>query len=91
MVDVALVVGVEKFSDQIGASVEAALATGGDSDYETVQGVTPTIQAALLMRRYLHEFDLPRSALAGFPHGSACKRRWQPACHVPQADQPRSL
>ena len=67
MVDVALVVGVEKFTDQVGASVEAALATGGDSDYETVQGVTPTIQAALLMRRYLYEFDLPRSTLAGFP------------------------
>ncbi len=67
LVDVALVVGVEKFTDQVGASVEAALATGGDSDYETVQGVTPTIQAALLMRRYLHEFDLPRAAFAGFP------------------------
>ena len=67
LIDVALVVGVEKFTDQLGASVEAALATGGDSDYETVQGVTPTIQAALLMRRYLFEFNVPRSAFAGFP------------------------
>lgn len=66
LVDVALVVGVEKFTDMVGASVEAALATGGDSDYETVQGVTPTIQAALLMRRYMHDFDVPRSAFAGF-------------------------
>jgi len=67
MVDAALVVGVEKFTDQVGATVEAALATGGDSDYETVHGVTPTIQAALLMRRYLYEFNPPRSAFAGFP------------------------
>ena len=67
LVDVALVVGVEKFTDMDGASVEAALATSGDSDYETVQGVTPTIQAALLLRRYLYEFDVPRSAFAGFP------------------------
>jgi acetyl-CoA C-acetyltransferase len=67
LVDVALVVGVEKFTDMVGASVEAALATSGDSDYETIQGVTPTIQAALLMRRYLYEFDVPRSAFAGFP------------------------
>jgi acetyl-CoA C-acetyltransferase len=66
-VDVALAVGVEKFTDQLGSNVEAALATAGDSDYEAVQGLTPTAQAALLMQRYLHEFDVPRSALGGFP------------------------
>ena len=66
-VEVALVVGVEKFSDTIGASVDAALATASDSDYELVQGMTPNTQAALLMRRYLHEFAVPRQAFAGFP------------------------
>jgi len=64
---VALVVGVEKFSDTIGSSVEAAAATSGDSDYESIQGLTPNAQAALLMRRYLHEFPIPRSAFGGFP------------------------
>jgi acetyl-CoA C-acetyltransferase len=66
MVDVALVVGVEKFTDAIGSSVEAALATTSDSDFEAVQGVTPTAQAAMLMRRYMHEFDVPADGLAGF-------------------------
>ncbi|MEW5872820.1 MAG: beta-ketoacyl synthase N-terminal-like domain-containing protein [Chloroflexota bacterium] len=66
-VEVALVVGVEKFFDQIGGEVEAAVATSADSDYEAPQGLTSTAQAALLMRRYLHEFNLPRTALAGFP------------------------
>ncbi len=65
--DVALVVGVEKISDQVGTPVEAALATSSDSDYEAVHGMTPTAQAALLMRRYLHEFSVPREAFAGFP------------------------
>jgi acetyl-CoA C-acetyltransferase len=65
--DVALVVGVEKFTDQIGSEVEAALATTADSDYELVQGLTPTAQASLLMQRYLHEFDVPRNVFAGFP------------------------
>jgi len=65
--DAALAVGVEKFTDQVGSNVEAALATAGDSDYEAVQGLTPTAQAALLMRRYLHEYEVPRSALGGFP------------------------
>lgn len=64
--EVALVLGVEKFTDQIGSTTEAALATAGDSDYEAVQGLTPTSQAALLMRRYMHEFDLAHESFAGF-------------------------
>lgn len=66
-VDVALVIGVEKFSDTIGAGVDAALSTSTDSDYEAVQGATPSAQAALLMRRYLYESGAPRQAFAGFP------------------------
>ena len=66
-VDVALVLGVEKFSDTIGTGVDAALATGADSDYELIQGVTPTALAALLMRRYMHEYHVERQAFAGFP------------------------
>ncbi len=66
LVDAALVVGVEKFTDAIGPSVEAALATASDSDFEAVQGMTPTAQAAMLMRRYMHEFDIPADGLAGF-------------------------
>jgi acetyl-CoA C-acetyltransferase len=64
---VALVVGIEKFTDQVGPSVEAALTSSGDSDYESIQGLTPTTHAALIMRRYLHEFDAPRESFAGFP------------------------
>ena len=66
MVDVALVVGVEKFTDKVGPDVDAALATTGDSDFEAVQGMTPTAQAALLMKRYMHEHDVPRDGFAGF-------------------------
>jgi acetyl-CoA C-acetyltransferase len=66
-VDLALVVGIEKFSDKVGASVDAALATNTDGDYEAIQGLTPNAQAALLMRRYLYENEAPRQAFAGFP------------------------
>jgi len=67
MIDVALVVGVEKFTDVVDSGVEDALATAVDSDFEAVQGLTPTSQAAMLMQRYMHEFDLPADGLAAFP------------------------
>jgi len=66
MVDVALVVGIEKFTDKIGAEVEEAIATTSDSDFEAVQGMTATAQAALLMKRYMHEYDVPANGFAGF-------------------------
>ncbi|HEX2991211.1 MAG TPA: thiolase domain-containing protein [Anaerolineales bacterium] len=66
LVDVALVVGVEKFTDTVGSEVDAALATTGDADFEAVQGMTPTAQAALLMKRYMHEHGVPSDGFAGF-------------------------
>ncbi|WKZ47365.1 MAG: thiolase domain-containing protein [Anaerolineales bacterium] len=66
LVDVALVVGVEKFTDKVGSGVDAALATTGDADFESVQGMTPAAQAALLMKRYMHEYDVPADGFAGF-------------------------
>jgi len=65
--DVVLVVGVEKLTDQLGSMVETALASAGDSDFEAVQGLTPTAQAALLMVRYMQEYGVPKEAFAGFP------------------------
>jgi acetyl-CoA C-acetyltransferase len=65
-VDVALVVGVEKFTDKVGSGVDAALATTGDSDFESIQGMTPASQAALLMKRYNHEYEVPKDGFAGF-------------------------
>src|SRR5512138_1915792 len=66
MVEVVLVVGVEKFTDKVGSDVDTALATTSDSDFEAVQGMTPTAQAALLMKRYIHENNVPENGFAGF-------------------------
>jgi len=65
-IDVALVLGVEKVTDKASGQVQAALATGTDSEYEAIQGITLNAQAALLMQRYLFEHDAPKDSLAGF-------------------------
>ena len=66
-VDVAVVLGVEKVTDQVGGSVEGALSTIMDADYEAEHGLTMTAQAALLMQRYLYEYQPPREAFGAFP------------------------
>lgn len=66
VVDVVIVVGVEKFTDKIGSAVEDALSTTSDSDFEAVQGMTLTAQAALLMKRYMYEYSVPTDGFAGF-------------------------
>lgn len=66
-VDVALVVGVEKYTDAIGRQQEAAIAQSMDADYETAAGMTLASQAGLLMRRYMHEYGVPRSVFGAFP------------------------
>jgi acetyl-CoA C-acetyltransferase len=64
--NVALAIGVEKVTDQIGPGSEATWSLAIDSDYEAVQGLTPTAQAAIAMRRYMYEYGVPHEAFGGF-------------------------
>lgn len=66
LLDVALAVGVEKITDKVGAGVNAAVATATDGDWESAQGLTATAQAALVMRRYMHEHGATLPDFAGF-------------------------
>lgn len=66
-IDAAIVVGVEKMTDKVGADIEEAIASTTDSDYEAVHGLTIAAQAAMLMRRYLYETGAPRESFGEFP------------------------
>ena len=66
LVKTAMAVGVEKISDQSGSAPLSALSTGMDADYEAVHGVTPAALAAMIMRRYMHEYGLEVADFAGF-------------------------
>jgi len=66
LVETALVVGVEKVTDETGAPVLAALATSLDADYEAIHGQTLSGAGALLMRRYMHAYGVGLADFAGF-------------------------
>jgi len=61
-----MVLGVEKVTDMVGGERGATMQTFTDSEYETVQGATPVALAALLMRRYMHEYGVSLADFAGF-------------------------
>jgi len=64
--DMVIVCGVEKMTDAIGADTTAALALAADQEYEVSHGVSFVALNALLMRRYMYEYNAPHEAFAGF-------------------------
>jgi acetyl-CoA C-acetyltransferase len=66
MIDVAAVCGVEKMTDSTTGAITSALATAADADYEGAHGASFVALNALIMRRYMYEYDVPHSAFAPF-------------------------
>lgn len=64
--DVVVVAGVEKMTDTIGKDTTAGLAMAADQEFEAAEGVSFVALNALLMRRYMYEFDVPHSAFGHF-------------------------
>lgn len=62
----ALVIGVEKATDIVGAARVSARNVSLDADFESVNGATLTAMAALLMRRYMHEYQVDLAQFEGF-------------------------
>ncbi len=66
MHDVVLVCGVEKMTDAVGDEVTSGLASAADQEYEVSQGISFVGLNALLMRRYMYQFDIKKEYFAGF-------------------------
>jgi acetyl-CoA C-acetyltransferase len=66
LAEIAVAVGVEKMTDEVGSSVTSGLAMAADADYETAHGLSFVAINALLMRRYMYEFGYQREDFAGF-------------------------
>jgi acetyl-CoA C-acetyltransferase len=66
LVQTAMVVGVEKITDQTGNAAMSAFGLAMDADYEAIHGLTPAGLAALMMRRYMYEYGLELADFAGF-------------------------
>ena len=64
--DIVVVAGLEKMTDTVGKDTTAGLATAADAEYEALHGVSFVGLNALIMQRYMYEFDVPLDAFAGF-------------------------
>ncbi len=65
-VDVVAVLGVEKMTDGIGAEIPTALAAAADAEYEGIHGATFVALNALVMQRYMHQYNVMHDAFAPF-------------------------
>jgi acetyl-CoA C-acetyltransferase len=66
MAQTAMVLGVEKVTDLIGSQRQTAMASFLDAEYEAAHGATPVALAAMLMRRYMHEYGVQVADFANF-------------------------
>ena len=64
--DIVIALGVEKMTDDVGSALTAGLASAADADYESIHGITFVALNALVMQRYLYQYQLCREDFAGF-------------------------
>jgi acetyl-CoA C-acetyltransferase len=83
--DVVVVAGVEKMTDSPSEAITSALAMAADQEYEAGQGISFIALNALLMRRYMYEFNIPHDAFAGFALNAHRNAAGNPNAMFPKA------
>jgi acetyl-CoA C-acetyltransferase len=66
LANVVIAMGIEKMTDETGAAVTSGLALAADGDYELPHGLSFVAINALLMRRYMYEYKVPREDFGHF-------------------------
>lgn len=66
LAETVIVVGAEKMTDAIASSRVKSRSVSLDADYETAHGATLTSMAALLMQRYMYEYQVDLASFEGF-------------------------
>ena len=64
--DIVIVAGAEKLTETSNCNTTASLAMAADADYESIHGISFVALNALLMRRYMYEYDLVPEDFAAF-------------------------
>ncbi len=64
--DVVIALGVEKMTDDVGSKLTAGLASAADADYEVIHGISFVALNALIMQRYMYEYNVGREDFANF-------------------------
>ncbi len=64
--DSAIAMGVEKMTETKGSETTSALATAADADYEIIHGLSFVAINALVMQRYLYEYNWKHTDFAPF-------------------------
>ena len=62
----AIVVGVEKMTENLSVETTAALSTAADADYEAAMGLSFVAINALVMKRYLHTYKWKHTDFSNF-------------------------
>lgn len=88
LVETALVVGVEKASDRIAAAGVEARSVSLDADFEAANGATLPALAALLMRRYMYEYQVTMDVFEGFSINAHANGRANPLAMFRNAVRP---
>ena len=88
--DLVVACGVEKMTDTVNAETTTGLVMAADADYESIHGVTFVGINALLMRRYMHEYNVT-CRLCQLCHRRPSKRDDQSQRHVLQPDHGRAV
>ncbi len=82
IMEVGLVVGVEKMTDSPGSEITAQLATAADADWEGSQGVSFIALNALIMQRYMHEYGWEHKHFAPFSINSHANASHNPIARL---------